>query len=518
MKKVSKLLFIIPFILILFACGKKTTKTNKITENTTKDNVTTKDNSKYHNVSFFNYDNSLIKTIKVKEGEKPVYDGDIPVKNANLGYEYDFLGWGPSLTETFSDTNYFAQFSDLKVKKEMQNFIFESTRDKCSIKGIKDNTVTSIVVPEYVTSIDQGSFKNCSSLVSITIPFVGDKAHMATDTYQYPLGYIFGTASYDGGIATTQYYYGSSLESPTNTTYYIPKSLKEVTITGSSHIQYGAFRECIYLTSVGIPNSVTSIGEGAFYRCDRLANVYYDGTIENWCLLTLDNSSSNPMCAAPNYFLPKLYLLDSNGDIEYNGKKYSLLTELVISNSITSIGGYAFYGCTSLTSIEILNSVTSIGRYAFCDCINLATITNASSITNIDTGAFQRCSSLTSITLSNNITSIGSLAFDGCSSLISIIIPNSVTSINNYTFRNCSSLTSIVIPSSVVSIGNSVFSGCNNLANVYYQGDSNQWDNLTIGSSNTYLDNATKYYYSETEPEETGKYWHYVNDEVVIWE
>ena len=108
-----------------------------------------------------------------------------------------------------------------------------------------------------------------------------------------------------------------------------------------------------------------------------------------------------------------------------------------INYSVTAIGDYAFYGCSSLTSITIPNSVTSIG-----EC------------------AFESCDGLISVDIPNSVTSIGDDAFYSCSSLTSIDIPNSVTSIGSYTFRGCSSLTSIDIPSSVTSIGNGAFCDC----------------------------------------------------------
>jgi hypothetical protein len=153
----------------------------------------------------------------------------------------------------------------------------------------------------------------------MTIPFVGAVAgKTANDTYQYPFGYLFGTKSYTGGTATTQYYYGSSTSSTQNTTYYIPSSLQSVTVTGGN-ILYGAFNRCTSLTSVEIPDSVTCIGNSTFKDC-------------------------------------------------------VLLTSVVIPNSVTSIGDYAFYKCTSLTSIEIPDSVTSIGKGAFYECTSLTNV------------------------------------------------------------------------------------------------------------------------------------------------
>ncbi len=173
-------------------------------------------------------------------------------------------------------------------------------------------------------SIGLGAFKGCSSLESITIPFVGAKAGVtSSDTYQYPFGYIFGTSSYTGGVATKQYYYGFSTSSTTYDTYYIPSSLKSVTVTGGN-ILYRAFYNCSGLTSITIPNSVTSVGRYAFEYCTGF-------------------------------------------------------TSVVIPDSVTSIGAYAFEYCTSLTSVTIPDSVTSIGDEAFNGCWNLTIYCEAES-------------------------------------------------------------------------------------------------------------------------------------------
>ena len=119
------------------------------------------------------------------------------------------------------------------------------------------------------------------------------------------------------------------------------------------------------------------------------------------------------------------------------------ITFIHIPDSVTSIGSYAFYGCSSLTSITIGNSLKSIGEYAFCGCSSLVSITIPDSVTSIGNSAFVNCSSLTSITIPDSVTRIRNSAFSGCSGLTSITIPDSVTSIGDYAFAYCSSLTSI---------------------------------------------------------------------------
>jgi len=148
---------------------------------------------------------------------------------------------------------------------------------------------------------------------------------------------------------------------------------------------------------------------------------------------------------------------------EYAFYGCSGLTSIVIPNSVTSIGERAFYGCSSLTTISIPNSVTSIGNDAFRDCSGLTSISIPNSVTSIGDEAFEGCSGLTSISIPNSVTSIGDYAFCGCSGLTSVSIPNSVTSIGGSAFSDCSGLTSVSIPNSVTSIGNYTFTSCSGL-------------------------------------------------------
>ena len=121
------------------------------------------------------------------------------------------------------------------------------------------------------------------------------------------------------------------------------------------------------------------------------------------------------------------------------------ITSLVIPSGVTSIGTYAFYGCSSLTSIDIPDSVTSIGSSAFYNCSSLTSIDIPDSVTSISTYAFQSCSDLTSVTIPDSVTSIGNAAFNGCRSLTSVTIPSGVTSIGNAAFYGCSGLASITV-------------------------------------------------------------------------
>ncbi|MBP5288728.1 MAG: leucine-rich repeat protein, partial [Clostridia bacterium] len=147
-----------------------------------------------------------------------------------------------------------------------------------------------------------------------------------------------------------------------------------------------------------------------------------------------------------------------------NGTK---LTNLVIPDSVTTIGGDAFSDCTSLTSITIPDGVTAIGSYAFSGCTGL-----------------------TSVTVGAGVTSIGEFAFSRCTGLTFITIPKGVTAIGWGAFYDCTSLTSITIPDSVTSIGWEAFSYCTGLTMVYYGGTEAQWQSIEIDSGNEALKNV----------------------------
>lgn len=318
-----------------------------------------------------------------------------------------------------------------------------------------------------------------------------------------------------------------------------------------------AYCQCTNLISIVIPKEVTTIGEYAFYNCPKLTTVYYTGSVEDWANVVVGDGNEqlvNSLCyySATNrdndaYWCWRYvngiptpwegqisrgleYTLLDDGTYSvtgigtcndtcivlpesYNGVSVTTIgerafrnnqniTNFVVSDSVSTIDAYAFSDCNSLTSIEIPNSVTSIGSSAFEDCISLTSIVIPDSVISISYNAFYRCESLASITIPDSVTSISYNAFYGCESLASITVPDSVTSIGYQAFYGCTSLTSIIIGNGVTSIGDYAFYNCPALATVYYGGAryydiSSDWDNITIGSYNEALNNATRIYSTE---------------------
>lgn len=142
------------------------------------------------------------------------------------------------------------------------------------------------------------------------------------------------------------------------------------------------------------------------------------------------------------------------------------LTSVTIPNTVTTIYDYAFEEDAKLTSITIPNSVTYIGYYAFWLCSGLRTVTMSNQVKTIQGVAFSGCSSLKSITLPNTVTTLGISVFSNCTSLTSVNIPTGLTELRGYTFKGCTALTSIVIPANIKSIRVEAFSGCSALTSV----------------------------------------------------
>lgn len=261
------------------------------------------------------------------------------------------------------------------------------------------------------------------------------------------------------------------------------KDLTSITIPDSvTSIGNYAFGGCTGLTSISIPSSVTSIGNYAFCGCTGLTSI------------TIPNSVTSI-------------------DAAFEG--CTGLNSITIPNSVTSIGNSVFNGCSGLTSFTIPSRVTRIGSSVFIGCSSLTSITIPSNVIDINRGSFADCSSLISITVDQDnpvyhasgncliqtkekililgcknsvipsdgsVTSIGAHAFSGCTGLTSIVIPDSVTSIDAFAFNDCTGLTSIVIPNSITYIDFYSFGNCSNLTNIQFNGTKAQWQAIAKNS------------------------------------
>ena len=318
--------------------------------------------------------------------------------------------------------------------------------------------MTSVTIPNTVTSIGDFSFYFCENLVDITIP------NSVISIGRNAFADCTGLSSITISNSVTTIGYAAFFECSALTEVNIPNSvttigdhafrscprLTSVTIPNSITSLEGVFSDCPGLTSVTIPNSVTSMN-GTFSGCTGLTSVVIPNSVTSMDR-TFEGCTKLTSITIPNSV--------TSMDGTFSG--CTGLTSVVIPKSVTSMNE-TFNGCTGLTSVNIPDSVTTINS-AFRGCTKLTNITIPSSVTSMEY-AFYGCSSLTSIEIPNNVTSIEA-AFSGCTGLTSVIIPESVTSIGNFTFEGCSQLTSVEIPESVTSIGSSAFNGCSQLASI----------------------------------------------------
>ena len=334
---------------------------------------------------------------------------------------------------------------------EMKDFSNNNTPWYSYVKKIK-----KVVIGQGVMRIGDYAFFNCSSLASIELP------SSVTSIGNYAFYECSSLASIE---------LPSSVTSIGNHAFSGCSSLSSVELPSSvGSIGYNAFYGCSSLSSVELPSSVTSIGSGAFSGCSSISSINVDNENTKYTSIegVLFNKGKTQIIEYPGGRKEESYNIPSSITSigSYAFYRCSSLSSVGIPSSVTSIGDSAFNGCSSLSSVGIPSSVTSIGSYAFSGCSSLRSIELPSSVMGIGDCAFNGCSSLRSIELPSSVTRIGDYAFNGCSSLASIELPSSVTSIGNKAFSECSSLASIELPSSVTSIGDYAFSGCSSLASI----------------------------------------------------
>ena len=227
--------------------------------------------------------------------------------------------------------------------------------------------------------------------------------------------------------------------------------------TSNDVIGSHAFSYCSGLTSLNLPDGITSIGSYAFHGCSGLTSLNLPDGITEIGGGTLAGCSGLTSLNLPDG-------ITEIGSDAFSG--CSGLTSLTLPDGITEIGDNAFRGCIGLTSLTLPDGITEIDSYAFYDCSGLTSLNLPAGITEIGDRAFSGCSGLTSLNLPDGITSIGDCAFIDCSGLTSLNLPAGITKIGWHAFDGCSGLTSLNLPDGITSIGIGAFYGCRRLTSL----------------------------------------------------
>ncbi len=406
----------------------------------------------------------------------------------------------------------FENVTSISLSPDNQSFAIDDgvlySIDHTSIICIVNKSVTSLVIDSRVQNVEFGLLKDFNSLIDLTIPFVGASEN---DTENIHFGYIFGASSY------SEHY------------KYVPSSLKTVVVTGGKNIGNDAFRNCSSIESIILPDSLTDIGDNAFYGCSKLAIVTINENNSVYASQDgiLYNKEKTQFVYIPNALSGAITIPDGITSIDSSAfAERRSITSVTLPDSVTSIGDSAFSDCRSLTSIIIPDGVITIGERAFYYCNLLTSVIIPDSIRSIGDNAFSgynklqyneyenayylgnsdnpyvaliqaKHTGIESCTLHENIKVIASKAFQYCSDLTSMTfpflgadkndadnaylsymfgksgIPSSLKTvvitggmIGDNAFKNCSSLESITLLNNVTNIGTYAFSYCSSLTSI----------------------------------------------------
>ena len=429
---------------------------------------------------------------------------------------------------SFDELQYFTELSCIQSNAFENCSSLTSVILPNSITSIGENAfshctgLTSIEIPDSVTSIGNSAFSHCIGLNSVTIGNSVDSIGHSSFSQCRNLFVITSFAEIPPSLGDNAF---DSLCS--NTFVCVPCGFEDAyasLLWGGFSDFYGMYGGTV--TVVANSEEYGSVTGGGTFEAGRTCTVTatpIEGYVVNWFLNGI-LVSYNAECTfyvsgdmtLVAHFVPEGNIVfsdsnteaicvsqwDTNGDGELSygeaarvksiGAMFSDHTEITSFEelqyfvNLSSISPRAFYGCSGLTgSLTIPDSVVLIGSEAFYNCGGLNRLIIGNSVTSIDSDAFNSCSGLTSITIGNSVTSIGIGAFHACSSLTTIDLPNSVTTIDSAAFSSCSSLDSIILPNSVTSIGAYAFDGCDSLDAVYYTGDVRQWCNIQFNNNSS---------------------------------
>jgi hypothetical protein len=492
-------------VLSLSSCKTKTSKNNDNNNDDEDISDVSEDTPKEDEETIINSTVSLNSNLedKVKlKGDGKYNNKDFVTVEANAYLGYKFKGWfiNDSVVSYDEKYTFVMPKEDVSLKAvyelddNLNNLIYTSDYNTCVISGVKDKSVKKLVIPNYVTKVTEGALNGCGNLETLTIPFVGDENKTPTGGIKYPLGYMFGKNSYEGGVSISQHYYetyagvddsgdeyyNSSLKPMYDS--YIPQSLKEIILDGAislqsysfdkmnldkiviskslkyidsmpfreatigeiyyegnigdlcgvdsyygqifsniekndfylkedglytnikneiiipdgvTEINNGVFENCQEIDKIVIPKSIKSIGESAFEDVTGTSAIYYNGTLDDWCSIEIEDGG-NPISTTYTVgetYNKTLYVLDETGDVTYNGQKYKAVCGNI---SLNKISKNSFYGYAYINEVHLENGITTIPDYAFNNS-SITVLYIPSSVTVIEEDGLYGCDNLVKI-------------------------------------------------------------------------------------------------------------------------
>jgi hypothetical protein len=359
-------------------------------------------------------------------------------------------------------------------------------------------SLTSVKLPNNLTSIGSYAFCGCFGITSINIPDLVTKIDNyafygcteITDTLVIPdLVTNIGAHAFYGCKKISSVKLGSSLITIDSYAFYGCSGITDTIVIPNSvtNISTYTFYNCTGLPSVKLGNSMAAISSYAFYGCSGITDTI---VIPNSVTSISNNAFNGCSMMSGVKFGNSLQSIGTYAF--YNCRE--IANALIIPNSVTSIGSHTFYGCSKIPSVELSNAMTAISNYTFYNCSGITnkltipesvqtiganafykcskirdTLVIPNSVISIGGSAFYNCDSLTSVKLGNSVQTIGSEAFYNCAQIKdTLIIPNSVTSIGNNAFYSCKGLTSVKLGSGLKTIGNEAFRICNNITDTLF--------------------------------------------------
>ena len=427
-----------------------------------------------YTIKWVNYDGTELEVDNdVLYGTIPTYDGEIPTKPSDFRFSYEFADWSPTVEPASKDVVYVAQFKDIPLE---YTITYELNGHGKLVEPV--NVVTygdALQYPELdktdiVNLAFDGWYLDAEFHNRVSFPYYPQSNTTLYAKWVAIDEGLFSTYPNNDGTCTIRSFFGTNAEYETIA---IPSIINGSTVTGID----SAFQNNQQIKNIILPDTIQNINDNAF-KNSSLESINLPNSV-----ITIGNSAFEN-CQSLKLDMTALPNLESVGDCAFADSNITNFN-FTESTNLYYIGSYAF-------------------RYANLEQVDLY---NANQLTELNGDCFFFCDNLISVKLPQRLETIGNTAFYYCSNLTTIEFPSSLKTIGSQAFSYCTSLTTLILPISINTINNEAFEYCTSLS-LYCEQTSKPY-----GWEDTFAGDALPYWYSESEPQGAGTYWHYIDDE-----